>query len=961
MTSQNKTKFSLCIVIPCYNEGDYFLHDNYVNFLKSKKDTLLCFVNDGSKDDTQDCIENLQDQFPNNVVVVNHKNNNGKAAAVKTGMNFCANKLDYDYIAYLDADLAVSLDECYQLTHHFNENIDFVFGSRVLRIGANIVRKATRHYIGRIIATLISNILGLKVYDSQCGCKLFKKDLSTKIFKDDFISRWLFDVEIFFRILNLYHKKTAISKMKEIPLESWIDRGDSKVKLTYFFKLWVDLLKIKKRYKSNKVEERFDFSDKKTWVTCLVFFISTICFHVVYNIKTIIPTNINWLLSAYHDWGQHYLGWTFYRDAPWTFPLGEMNNYYYPIGTNIGFTDSIPLLALVLKPISAILPEDFQYFGFFMYSAFLLSAYFTLKILRLYKVNWIYNIFAIVFVVTSPLFIFRGMHPALTAHWLIIASIYLYLKPSLNEYAAKNNKKQLFLFFLSCTIHPYLAAMVFGFCILLPIKQYYFDKSVQKKHLIFYPILSLFSGLFFWYILGMIGFNEGNSVNAMGLYGESSFNLNSFYNSFYYYSKIFSGLPWVNIGQHEGFSYLGFGMIIISTISILYFIVKKHVGFLKSIYTPLVIFITILLLFAISNIVTFGDKVLFEVSIPKFLKTFGGIFRGSGRFCWPFYYVFVIFSLILFSKIFKNKIIKTVLIASLLTVQLYDIQTILTNRDLKLGTYQTKLDDETWKNVFSNFDEIITYPPFQKTLLYNFDYQDLMYLANKVKKPISTGYVARSKSTQEFVDSLNIAINSEDKIDYNKSLFVTTPEFVENFKNPIVNNNVSLQKLDGFYLIYDSEKKFKNLEFKVNNKAQDSIKQSLKKAIKEKSSNYIILDNIVINDKNEVRFGIDEFLKTKNTVKIRGWAFDYITNNNEKDSVFISFTGKQKSYLFNTKLLSRPDVTSYFKRENLDMSGFDSLLFLDELPSDYYKIGFVIKSDTVKAYKQTEYFINKTD
>ena len=60
-------------------------------------------------------------------------------------------------------------------------------------------------------------------------------------------------------------------------------------------------------------------------------------------------------MSMYHDWGQHYLGWAYYRDADWSFPLGKMDNFYYPVGTNVGFTDSIPLLAFVFKIFSFLL------------------------------------------------------------------------------------------------------------------------------------------------------------------------------------------------------------------------------------------------------------------------------------------------------------------------------------------------------------------------------------------------------------------------------------------------------------------------------------------------------------------------------------------------------------------------------------------------------------------------------
>tara|TARA_R110002050_G_scaffold104139_1_gene213506 strand:- start:9287 stop:12190 length:2904 start_codon:yes stop_codon:yes gene_type:complete len=954
-----KVKYQLCIVIPCYNESSFFLHSNYQTFLQNNKKTLICFVNDGSTDNTIECITSLQNEFSDNVKIINHRENKGKAAAVKTGFNYCNETFNFENIAYLDADLAVSLEECYSLNSTINKDIDFVFGSRVLRIGSTITRNNFRHYTGRVIATLISYILSIKVYDTQCGCKIFKKELAKQVFIEPFISKWLFDVEIFFRILNYYGKELALKKMHEVPLERWIDRGDSKVKITYFFKLWFDLFKIKNKY-SSKVNKTSSFSFQNvSWVSVSAFIIATITFHICYGLKTVVPTNINWLLSAYHDWGQHYLGWAYFREAPWTFPLGDMNNYFYPLGTNVGFTDSIPLFALLLKPISSSLPSDFQYLGFFMYSAFILGAIYTLKIFHLFKINKIIALVGVVFIITSPLFIFRGMHPALTAHWLILASIYYYLVPTNKENAIKNNWKQVLIFFLSTTIHPYLAAMVFGFCVIIPLKNYLFENSISIKSLFIFPLTSLVLGLLFWYNLGLIGFDNGTGASTASSYGENTFNLNSFFNSYTYYSNFFSGLPRISDGQHEGFSYLGLGMMIISFSSLIYFLgnLLKN-NFFKKYYFLIPIFSLVigLLLFSISHIVTFGNSVLFEVPIPEFVIKLGSIFRGCGRFCWPFYYLFTLFSIILFSKLPVKKTFKISIFVLLLGVQLYDIEHILTSKNLSYGSFDTKLKDEKWIKIFSEFDEVITYPPYQNTMLYENDYQDLMFLASKAKTPITTGYVARSKPTHLYLEELNKSILKDRFNKEVKSLFVTTSNFLNTFDIPLFEGKITLKKLDNFIFIYSSsknlEKIFKETKHKMS--FQDSIYSVLKNNIDLKTNKFIKRNKLDLNNKNEVKFGLDELTVGDNTLKIRGWAFNLPAKTNVNDSIFISFTNKTYTYLFNTKLIARPDVTAYFNKENIDSCGFNSQLFLNKLPVDNYDIGFVIKNKRIIAHSKTD-------
>lgn len=242
-------RFDTCIVIPCYNESKNFLIHDYNNFLNNHSDILMCFVDDGSSDETLMILNNFKVKFPHNVEIISYAKNHGKAEAVRKGVLHCNDKFNFRYIAYLDADLAVSLDECKSLTQYFNKDIIFCFGSRINKIGSVIDRKKSRYIIGRFIATIISQILSLKVYDTQCGCKLFTKDLSVKVFNDPFLSKWLFDVEIFFRIINIYGKDKSLTKMIEIPLLKWTERRDSKVKITYFFKLWFDLNKIRRKYK----------------------------------------------------------------------------------------------------------------------------------------------------------------------------------------------------------------------------------------------------------------------------------------------------------------------------------------------------------------------------------------------------------------------------------------------------------------------------------------------------------------------------------------------------------------------------------------------------------------------------------------------------------------------------------------------------------------------------------------
>jgi glycosyltransferase involved in cell wall biosynthesis len=240
---------STCIVIPCYNEEKGLLLKEYSNFLDTTPEAIICFVNDGSTDKTLQALNLFQEKYSDQVHIISLLKNAGKAEAVRKGINYCNQNFNHKFIGYLDADLATSLEDFMNLTVYLKADIVFCFGSRIRKIGSHIVRKNSRFLIGRIIATFISKILSLKVYDTQCGCKVFTKDLAEQLFKKEFLSKWLFDVELFFRMMILFGKEKAIQKMYEAPLKSWIEKGNSKVKPTYFFKLWIDLYQINKEYK----------------------------------------------------------------------------------------------------------------------------------------------------------------------------------------------------------------------------------------------------------------------------------------------------------------------------------------------------------------------------------------------------------------------------------------------------------------------------------------------------------------------------------------------------------------------------------------------------------------------------------------------------------------------------------------------------------------------------------------
>jgi hypothetical protein len=102
-----------------------------------------------------------------------------------------------------------------------------------------------------MVATFISVYLNLPVYDSQCGAKFFDNKLAIEIFQEPFVSKWLFDVEIFKRMKM--NGKTMHDCCMELPLNVWIEKGKSKLNLREIIRLPFEAWRIMKNYKKIKL------------------------------------------------------------------------------------------------------------------------------------------------------------------------------------------------------------------------------------------------------------------------------------------------------------------------------------------------------------------------------------------------------------------------------------------------------------------------------------------------------------------------------------------------------------------------------------------------------------------------------------------------------------------------------------------------------------------------------------
>ncbi len=249
------------IIVPCYNESQRLKASEFLNYLERNNRVSFIFVNDGSIDNTLEIINQICLAAPDQALCINLLENGGKAEAVRQGF-LKAFEFDFEKIGYWDADLSTPLYFINRLSQRLEDDkIITVMGSRVRLLGYNIRRQTVRHYLGRVFATFASLVLGLPVYDTQCGAKIFKNSSELKkIFAYPFSVRWIFDVEILARykiIIKISGARALENSALEYPLEHWTDIRGSKLKFIDFLVGAIELAKIYLLLKFPRIKSQY--------------------------------------------------------------------------------------------------------------------------------------------------------------------------------------------------------------------------------------------------------------------------------------------------------------------------------------------------------------------------------------------------------------------------------------------------------------------------------------------------------------------------------------------------------------------------------------------------------------------------------------------------------------------------------------------------------------------------------
>jgi len=231
------------IIMPAYNEekriGDTLrAYSDYFSIVK-KKDGLdyeILVVVNNTTDKTEEIIRNISKSDKRISYITRVKG--GKGYAIIEGFREALNGKN-DLIGFVDADLATPPEAFHALVRNIG-NHGGAIASRWM--GGSIIR--TKQTLRRRVMSigfnaLVRSILLMPYKDTQCGAKLFRKEVIDSIIGEIGITNWAFDVDL------IYKTRKKGFRLKEIPT-IWEDKKDSKLNITRVpFEMFFGLLRVR--------------------------------------------------------------------------------------------------------------------------------------------------------------------------------------------------------------------------------------------------------------------------------------------------------------------------------------------------------------------------------------------------------------------------------------------------------------------------------------------------------------------------------------------------------------------------------------------------------------------------------------------------------------------------------------------------------------------------------------------
>jgi hypothetical protein len=467
------------------------------------------------------------------------------------------------------------------------------------------------------------------------------------------------------------------------------------------------VISVRERFNNYPFTSREYYTHKFGTAVCLSLIIGTAAFLLLVGPRALQPTNIVWLQNT--DAVSSYLAWKFFAHSPWGIPFGVNPEYGLEFSSSIFYSDSLPLLALIVKLLGVSRDGEFQYFGIWLLACFclqFLAGYLLAG--RITKRTWLRAIMA-TFFVFAPIMVWRLYgHYALVGQFLILFALYLNLTnrqgPSLIAWPL--------LIATAALTHSYILAMVLPLWGSDIIRRLYRRDTLKREALVeavavvAVLVASLWAAGFF---VMSGGFGEG----GFGMYRMDILSpLNPMG-----WSHILRDLP-SDPGEYEGFNFIGTGMLLAILLLIAARVGSGHtpLGPL-GLPAPLLAVLCVVALIALTNRPSLGPWQL-TIPLPEVVLTMLSVVRASGRFFWPVIYLMFFLTFLVAVRTYGERRAGAVL-AVCLAIQIADTSAAWHKiRDSKMvkssshwGNPESNLTDNTfWSAASKHYANIRTIP-----------------------------------------------------------------------------------------------------------------------------------------------------------------------------------------------------------------------------------------------------------
>lgn len=381
------------------------------------------------------------------------------------------------------------------------------------------------------------------------------------------------------------------------------------------------------------------------------------------------PTSVAWLNHGDMAFAQNM--WQYFRySSIIQWPLTAVPDYGYGWGSIYPSTAGVVLVGLPFKLLSPILPEQFQFLGLWTVSNFVLQGYFSERLFRYFGLSIWERFLGVLTLLASPVFIFRiGMtHLDLSAHWLILAALLVYVSgPS-----SRRTTWQYLLPLTALLVNIYLFVIVIMISVAGEAKHMLIPQQglASFRNSIFRVLGILSASVLLWWVIGystFLGSARGEGffrINALAFFNPQ-------YSSTESFSLILNSVPLIGSRQFfsqegEGFAYIGL-VGIVAMFALLVYTVSRWPRLNAKRWIPITGTSGFLFLIALSNRIAVVRQEV-TIAVPEILVDWRQVFRAANRFSWLAYYLLLVLGWVALTRLTRRFRFGVFLLAFIVTI-----------------------------------------------------------------------------------------------------------------------------------------------------------------------------------------------------------------------------------------------------------------------------------------------------